>query len=383
MNCTEVQKQLSNLMDKSLDRGQVPEIEGHLASCSACSEAMERLAECRRLVSGLPAVEPPEDFTSRVMAEVREVANPRGLWERLFLPLQINFPLQATAVVLIAILAAYVYQKEPLQQKPENIVQPESKQNETGRLAPNVTQVPSTASETKEGTRDKDFADGPTHSRERFRAPAGPTPVQKQSSTASEAGFSRLEQSSPSAKAPAKGTPQTASPSEKQNASEDAPSPEKSFWPPEAPKRGAASSLDALRSDAAVGMALPADYELAIRLKEPMGDEKDAGDSSASGRTRAERRSLTSQEETRNLAEARQRAVATGQSQNVQLTIARNRYESFKKELADLGTIEMEYSAPELKNDAISKSSDRLRIKVTLLPPLAPQNPTPAQVPRR
>ena len=126
-------------------------------------------------------------------------------------------------------------------------------------------------------------------------------------------------------------------------------------------------------------MALPADHELAIRLKEPGRDDKAGADRLTSGRAEAERRSLTSQEEAKNLNQARQQAIQTGQSQTVWVTIARDQYELFKKELADMGSIEVESSTPDRKNDAVAKSSDRVRIKVTILPPLASGNPIPSQ----
>ena len=127
-----------------------------------------------------------------------------------------------------------------------------------------------------------------------------------------------------------------------------------------------------------VGVAVPADHELAIRLKEPVRDDKATGDRLASG-AQAERRSPTSQEEAKNLDQARRRAIQTGQSQSVWVTIARNQYELFKKELADLGNIEVESSTPDRNNDPIAKSSDQLRIKVTILPPLPSGNPVPSQ----
>ncbi|MET0642912.1 MAG: zf-HC2 domain-containing protein, partial [Candidatus Binatia bacterium] len=68
MNCAEVQKYLADFLDKSLDNERAWAIEDHLAACSRCSEEMTSLAECQRLVSGLPAVELPLGFTNRVMA---------------------------------------------------------------------------------------------------------------------------------------------------------------------------------------------------------------------------------------------------------------------------------------------------------------------------
>jgi hypothetical protein len=128
-----------------------------------------------------------------------------------------------------------------------------------------------------------------------------------------------------------------------------------------------------------VGVAPPADQELAIRLKEPGRDDKAAADRLASSGAEPKRRSLTSQEEAKNLNQARQQAIQTGESQTVWVTIARNQYELFKKELADMGSIEVEPFTPNSKNDFVAKSSDRLRIKVTILPPLSPGNPVPSQ----
>jgi hypothetical protein len=413
MNCEEVQKYLADFLDKSLDIERTQEIEDHLAACSLCSEEVASLAECHRLVSVLPVVEPPVGFTARVMAEVREAAHPPSLWERLFFPFQIKIPLQATAVVLIGVLAAYIYQKEPLQRESVVALQPESlskKREETDNLAPSGTPAPTALSKTKQvaeeiKARVQEFKDsaqlkepqspskpeeqhkpivgnqpaapGAARSQDQIRSPAtvSPAPLQEKSSAASEAASPRLEQSSPPGGVQAKGDLAPVPQPEKENVSKDAAAARKSLLSPEARERSAASSLDALRSGT---VALPAEHELAIRLREPVRDDKATGDRLASG-AQAERRSLTSQEEAKNLDRARERAIQTGQSQTVWITIARNQYEPFKKELADLGNIEAESFTPDSKNDAIAKSSDRLRIKVTILPPLPSGNPVPSQ----
>jgi hypothetical protein len=398
MKCEEIQRYLSDFLDKSLDNERARAIEDHLAACSRCSEEMTSLAECQRLVSGLPAVELPLGFTNRVMARVREAANPPSLWERLFLPLRIKIPLEATAVVLIAVLAAYIYQKEPLQRESIVGIQPESsfrEKNETDRLAPSVAPTPNSktkevAEETKPRVQEfkdsiqvKDLESRPkpeeqdnapetARPQDQVRSPAtfSPVPLQEKSSAANEAAFPRREQSSSSREAQSK---------EALTPTPPPVSAAKSSFSPEARERSAASSLDPLKSGTVVGVAVPADHELAIRLKEPVRDDKAMGDRLASGGAQAVRRSLTSQEEVKNLDQARQRAIQTGQSQTAWVTIARNQYELFKKDLADLGNIEVESSTPDRNNDAIAKSSDQLRIKVTILPPLPSGNPVPSQ----
>src|SRR5262245_13877280 len=145
MNCAEVQKHLSDFLEKSLDTERARAIEEHLAACSPCSEEVVGVAECQKLGSGLPIVEPPLGFTNRVMARVREAAHPPSLWERLFLPFRIKIPLQATAVVLIAVLTAYIYQNEPLQHEPLVTFQYDNSNrdpNKTDRFVPSSAPAP-------------------------------------------------------------------------------------------------------------------------------------------------------------------------------------------------------------------------------------------------
>ena len=144
MNCEEVQKYLSDFLDQTLDVERSQEVSEHLAACLQCSEEIASLAECQRLVSGLPIVEPPGSFTTRVMAHVREAARKPSLWDRLFSPLRTKISLQATAVVLIAILATYIYQKEPLQRESGVTFPTESSfkdQEEIDKLAPSARQA--------------------------------------------------------------------------------------------------------------------------------------------------------------------------------------------------------------------------------------------------
>src|SRR5215468_6221805 len=153
MNCAEVQKYLSDFLEKSLDNERAGAIEDHLATCSLCSEELAGLAECQKLVSCLPQVEPPAGFTHQVMARVREAAHPPSLWERLFLPFRIKIPLQATAVVLIAVLTAYIYQNERLQHEPLVTFQYDNSNrdsNKTDSFVPSSAQAPSARSKTKE-----------------------------------------------------------------------------------------------------------------------------------------------------------------------------------------------------------------------------------------
>ena len=111
MNCEEVQTQLLEYLDKSLDRISTKHLEIHLSSCPPCRAEADSLADCVRQVAALPIVDPPLGFAQRVMAHASEIDLSPSLWQRLALLTRNQFPLQAAAVVLIAIFSAFLYQK--------------------------------------------------------------------------------------------------------------------------------------------------------------------------------------------------------------------------------------------------------------------------------
>lgn len=136
MKCEEIQSHFSDYLDKTAEAPRVKGIENHLTNCPICSEEFAGLLQCRQLVSDLPEIEPPIGFTMRVMAHVAEVASETSLWKRLFSPLKIKIPLQATAVMLIGILSFYVYEKADYNKAP----QPAARQN----FAPRANEVTAT-----------------------------------------------------------------------------------------------------------------------------------------------------------------------------------------------------------------------------------------------
>ena len=113
MNCQEVQLQFSAYLEKSLDAIRTKGIETHLASCPFCRAEARGLSDCIDLVRALPLVEPPAGFSQRVMAHAREMGLEVPLWQRLVAVLRTTAPIQATAVLLVGVLAILVYQKEP------------------------------------------------------------------------------------------------------------------------------------------------------------------------------------------------------------------------------------------------------------------------------
>src|SRR5215467_13435655 len=113
MNCEEVQAQLSDYLEKTLSAADLNIIEAHLSACAPCRMETDYLSECIHQVASLPMVDPPVGFTQRVMARVHEIDETPSFWQRWLLPLRIKIPVQATAVILVGILAVYLLEKEP------------------------------------------------------------------------------------------------------------------------------------------------------------------------------------------------------------------------------------------------------------------------------
>jgi hypothetical protein len=405
MNCEEVQKYLLDFVEESVDVERFREIASHLAACEICSDEMAGLAECQRLVATLPAVEPPINFTARVMAEVREAARPPSFWKHWFLPLKTKLPLQATALVLIAVLAAYIYRKEPLQQQSVVSISPApSERHGTDKVAPPTAQPPKvdsrikTAQKSDRAPLQKELTDraeskapealtkpaeqrqDPTlrpgapataFSQEQVQPPATLTPVPK-STPEREVVSPRAEPSSPSAPAQAKGPSVNPALNETDSISKGKPSTGKSLSPLQS-REAASASLDTLRS----GAVVPADHEFVIRLKQPAKNEHAAADRSQPEHAQFGARSSVSPPELKNLEQARRRAIETAEPQTVWLTIAPKQYEPFKETLAGLGHSEMETPTVGRKKDAGSNLSNSLHIKVTIFPPLSSQSPLP------
>ena len=382
MNCVEAQKHFADLLDHSRDK-RLRKVNDHLAACARCRQELAAVAACQRLVSALPPLEPPAGFTSRVMAEVREAAHRPNLWQRLFSSLQVKLPLQVTAVILISVLAVFIYRKESGQRQSTTTVPPPSglqNQAEADKLAPAASPAPALESkvEKPDASGAKESQLNPSTQSEQLRSPAKPEEQSKvvggiqpgarkaapppgsgnpagvaasqhkeESSPADHGGSVRPEQSLRSGRAQTKKVPPFAP-------LRDSPS------SAALEEKRARSSLDALSSSTA-----GADRDLIFRLKEPARVDRSREASSELERSQAG--PSPSQAQFKELDQGRQRAIETGQPQTVSAIIDASQYDEFKKELATLGKIESERPARADENDA--KSADQLRIKVTILPP--------------
>ncbi len=110
MTCKEIETLLPALLEGALSVLEKKTVEDHLRACESCSKTLRDLRKSDELVKCLEEVEPPPWLKTRVMARVREEAGQKeGLFRKLFFPLHIKIPIQALAMVLIAVVAWNVY----------------------------------------------------------------------------------------------------------------------------------------------------------------------------------------------------------------------------------------------------------------------------------
>jgi len=110
MTCKEIEERLPAYLEGALPEEERRRVAEHLASCPSCTRAMEDLRTATGLVQELEEVEPPPWLKQKIMTRVREEAAPkRGILRALFFPLHIKLPVQALAMVLVAVLAVHIY----------------------------------------------------------------------------------------------------------------------------------------------------------------------------------------------------------------------------------------------------------------------------------
>lgn len=110
MECREVEKRLSAYIEKVVSPKGRALMERHLKGCKGCRRALVDLKKTIQYVQKLEEVEPPARFAQKVMTRVRaETEVRRGLVQRLFFPLPIKLPLEAIALIVVAVGVAYVF----------------------------------------------------------------------------------------------------------------------------------------------------------------------------------------------------------------------------------------------------------------------------------
>ena len=141
MSCADNRLLHSALLDDELAPDERAQVEAHLATCAECTAELAALARTLGMLHALPAARAPHGFVDRVLEAARPMPWHRRLGRRLFQPLRVKLPLEAAAVVLVALGAVYVFQNTPELQQAARQEQPASA---PVPVAPPATPAPAT-----------------------------------------------------------------------------------------------------------------------------------------------------------------------------------------------------------------------------------------------
>ncbi|OPY84664.1 MAG: hypothetical protein A4E72_02123 [Syntrophus sp. PtaU1.Bin208] len=122
MNCRDIEKLLPAYLEDLLPPEERRNVQEHLAACQRCCKSLADLQQMETVLSDLEAVSPPPWMKQRIMARVREEEQPeKGFFRKLFSPHFLKIPLSTAALLLISVLAFYVYRGQELELRKEGI----------------------------------------------------------------------------------------------------------------------------------------------------------------------------------------------------------------------------------------------------------------------
>ncbi len=393
MNCDEVRAQLWDYLDKALDSATIQDVEEHLASCPGCRAEAEQLAGCLRQVATLETVNPPVGFTQQVMARVREIESKPSLWQRLLFPLRIKLPIHATAVILISILAVYLLKTVPpgdearlsadrafgiLEKKTESgmpgshreIGGAAAKYETAKETASSKVQVPVSKPQPKAVDQTKAFRanrEQSTAFQDRQGLEGKPMGVPPSIATPMKSNLGAGEETGAGGKSLAEKPRSGAAPvASELKGRVTAAEPGASVPSSPAALSGSRTASVPLKSDLRQ-LQTAADIELIVRRARSSGAQR--RDSLGTLDKSAKRESLPPEEAAERVAPLLPAIPESAKTQDVWLTITRAQYDQLKQELLAVGSIESESWLSSREKDSAFRADERLRIKVTVLPP--------------
>ncbi len=110
MECHAVQEKLSAYIEGNISSQERMLVDEHLKSCVKCNGSLAELKKTISYIHNLEDIEPPAWMTQKIMAKIKaEAGTEKVIWKKLFYPLHIKLPVEAVAVILIAITTVYIF----------------------------------------------------------------------------------------------------------------------------------------------------------------------------------------------------------------------------------------------------------------------------------
>jgi anti-sigma factor RsiW len=387
MNCEEIQAQLSDYLDRSLDGTQKDIVEKHLGACPICREEAELINETMGEVAALPWIDPPLGFTQRVMAQVCDVKTQPGYWQRFSWALRQNLPIQVTALVMIGILGMYLIIKENPQDSSTSLPPPEIKQNPT----PPPETLAVAPSESDQIVLAQRALEPSTKEVSPSRAPRPDSAASNEGAKITESGARKsVEGKVPRTSVTASATPSGAAQAAPEPSDRTAPlisgtpvtthasspvggSPVTFSFPFESDTSGAFRSAPA-------AIEPFADFELIVRRHPRPADEPKSEVAGISRKAEVEKAAAERSSAPRAIDRLMAAIPDHARPQTIWVNVPKDQYEQFKKELHALGIIESEIRVPLLRDQTAAHGDGQVRVRLTAVPtadsstPNAPAN---------
>ena len=114
-DCQDIQPDLSAYLDGELTPSQRAEIEAHVASCPRCQQELAGLRTLAAGVAALPRLQPAPGFLAEVRRKIAQGHGPELIsWtDYLLRPFWLKVPLEAAAVIVIAMFAVWFVKPMP------------------------------------------------------------------------------------------------------------------------------------------------------------------------------------------------------------------------------------------------------------------------------
>ena len=119
MTCHDARDLFSARIDEVLGHDETARLDAHLAGCADCRTEWARFERTVALVRGSEPAHAPAGFVDRVLEAARPVPWYRRVARGLFLPVGIKLPVEAAAILLVAGLAVMIFERSPEMQSPE------------------------------------------------------------------------------------------------------------------------------------------------------------------------------------------------------------------------------------------------------------------------
>src|SRR5262249_41366530 len=113
MTCHNARDLLSGLVDDTLTDEERERVQGHLDECTECRKESDRFHATVALLRAMDRPRAPVGLVDRVLASTDPLPWHRRWLGRLFLPITVKLPAEAAALLLVAGLAVFVFQRTP------------------------------------------------------------------------------------------------------------------------------------------------------------------------------------------------------------------------------------------------------------------------------